>query len=299
VSIQAASASGAKPRRTIRLVITDQLRTLLEHRSTRFGVVGALLVFASLSTLIPTPAGVDLAWMFVVPVAISSIAGGLREGMYIASISAFISAMYATASRGEVDFALIGTVGFGRMLLYGITAGVLGAFAEAHQSVQSHLRQLATLDPLTKVSNVARFYEELGIMETGDVGFAVLLVDLDDLKVINDRHGHQTGSMAIQVVANTLRRVIRTTDCVARFGGDEFVLILRDADRTGARVVVNRLRDLLAEERIPTAPEARLSVSVGVAIFGEEGTSSEELLAAADDAMYADKRSRKDAASLL
>ena len=143
MSIQAAAASGAKPRRTIRLVITDQLRTLLEHRSTRFGVVGALLVFASLSTLIPTPKGVDLAWMFVVPVAISSIAGGLREGIYVASISALISAMYATASQGEVDLALIGTVGFGRMLLYGITAAVLGAFAEAHQSVQSHLRQLA------------------------------------------------------------------------------------------------------------------------------------------------------------
>lgn len=298
MSIQAAT-TGARPRRTIRLVITDQLRTLLEHRSTRFGVVGALLVIASLSTLAPTPAGVDLAWMFVVPVAISSIAGGLREGMYVAWISALISAMYATAAKGEVDLALIGSVGFGRMLLYGITAAVLGAFAEAHQSVQSHLRQLASLDPLTKVSNVARFYEELGIMETGDVGFAVLLVDLDDLKVINDRHGHQTGSAAIQVVANSLRRVIRTTDCVARFGGDEFVLILRDADRAGARVVVNRLREVLATETIPSAPEARLSVSVGVAIFGEEGTSSEELLAAADDAMYADKRSRKDAANLV
>jgi diguanylate cyclase (GGDEF)-like protein len=258
--------------------------------------VGSLLVLASLSTLIPTPDGVDLAWMFVVPVAISSIAGGLREGMTIAALSAFISAMYATATQGQIDLALIGTVGLGRMLLYGITAGVLGAFAEAHQSVQSHLRQLASLDPLTKVSNVARFYEELGIMEMGETGFAVLLVDLDDLKVLNDRHGHQAGSAAIQVVADALRRVIRTTDCVARFGGDEFVLILKDADRTGARVVVNRLREVLAAERLPVAPEARLSVSVGIAIFGEEGTNSEELLAAADEAMYADKRSRKDAA---
>ena len=293
---QAASMSGARTRRTVRLVITDHLRSMLEHRSTRFAVVGSLLVLASVSTLIPTPDGVDLAWMFVVPVAISSIAGGLREGMTIAVVSAFISAMYATATKGEIDPAVIGTVGLGRMVLYGITAAVLGAFAEAHQAVQSHLRQLASLDPLTKVSNVARFYEELGIMERmGDTGFAVLLVDLDDLKVLNDRHGHQAGSAAIQAVANALRRVIRTTDCVARFGGDEFVLILKDADRSGARVVINRLRGMLAEERLAVAPEARLSVSVGVAIFGEEGTNSEELLAAADEAMYADKRSRKDA----
>lgn len=295
MSSQVASMSGAKPRRTVRLLVTDQLRGLLEHRSTRFAVVGSLLVAASLSTLVPTPDGVDLAWMFVVPVAISSIAGGLREGAYVALMSALISAMYATALRGEVDPAVIGTVGLGRIVLYGITAAVLGAFAEAHQAVQSHLRQLASLDPLTKVSNVARFYEELGIMERSDVGFAVLLVDLDDLKVLNDRHGHQAGSAAIQAVADTLRRVIRTTDCVARFGGDEFVLILKDADRAGARVVVNRLREMLTEERLPDAADVRLSVSVGIAIFGEEGTTSEELLAAADEAMYADKRSRKDA----
>jgi diguanylate cyclase (GGDEF)-like protein len=205
--------------------------------------------------------------------------------------------MYATAAKGEVDLALIGSVGFGRMLLYGITAAVLGAFAEAHQSVQSHLRQLASLDPLTKVSNVARFYDEMGIMEAGHERFAVLLVDVDDLKVLNDRFGHQTGSAAIQSVAHALRRVVRTSDCVARFGGDEFVMILKDADRSGAQVVVNRLRSLLAEERLTTAPSAHVTVSVGVALFGEDGTTSEELLACADEAMYADKRSRKHLAT--
>lgn len=282
----------------LRTLVTDQLRTVLEERTTRWAVVGLLVIVASLSSLIPTPAGVDLAWMFLVPVAVSAISGGLKEGASVAVISALISAGYATATLGRIDATLIVNVALGRVLLYGITATVLGAFAEAHQSVQSHLRALASLDPLTKVSNVARFYDELGIMEAGDESFAVLLVDVDDLKVLNDRHGHQAGSSAIQMVANALRRVVRTSDCVARFGGDEFVIILRDADRVGSQVVVHRLRSVLAEDYIPSTPGVHVTVSVGVALFGEDGTTSEELLAAADAAMYVDKRSRKEPITL-
>ena len=282
----------------VRALVTDQLRAVLEQRTMRWAVVGSLLICASLSTLIPTPAGVDLAWMFIVPVAISAITGGLKEGAAVALMAALISALFATATLGRVDIALIASVGLGRVVLYGITATVLGAFAEAHQSVQSHLRALASLDPLTKVSNVARFYDEMGLMETGDQGFAVMLVDIDDLKVLNDQHGHQAGSSAIQIVANALRRVVRASDCVARFGGDEFVVILKDADRAGAQIVMNRLRYALEQAPLPTAPELRVTVSVGVALFGEDGTTSEGLLSAADEAMYADKRSRKEPVSV-
>lgn len=277
----------------VRSLISDQLRVVLEHRSTRFALVGFLLVLASLSTLIPTPEGVTLAWMFIVPVAISAVAGGLKEGASVAFISALISALYATAAVGRIDLALVGSVLLGNLVLYGIVAGVLGAFAEAHQSVQTHLRTLASLDPLTKVSNVARFYDEMGLMEAQQESFAVLLVDVDDLKVLNDRYGHQTGSLAIRTVADALRKVVRTSDCVARFGGDEFVMILKDADRAGAQVVVNRLRSVLSEETLPGAPDVDVTVSVGVAMFGEDGTNSEELLAHADEAMYQDKRERK------
>jgi diguanylate cyclase (GGDEF)-like protein len=255
--------------------------------------VGILLVMASLSTLIPTPQGVDLAWMFIVPVAISAIAGGLKEGASVAALAALISALYATAALGRIDPTLTSSVFLGHLVLYGITAMVLGAFAEAHQAVQSHLRNLASLDPLTKVSNVARFYDEIGVMEAGTETFAVMLVDLDNLKLLNDRYGHQTGSAAIQAVAKVLRSVVRASDCVARFGGDEFVVILKDADRAGAQIVANRLRSMLQLETLPGTSDVDLTVSVGVAMFEEDGRTSEELLAFADEAMYSDKRSRK------
>ena len=133
------------------------------------------------------------------------------------------------------------------------------------------------------------------MLDAAGVPYAVLVTDLDNLKALNDKHGHQAGSAAIQLTANVLRRVVRTTDLVARFGGDEFVVILREADRVGAQIVMNRVRKILGSERLPTAPDAVLSVSMGVAISGEDGSSPEELVRNADDAMYAEKRARKAA----
>lgn len=280
-------------RRILSSFITEQVRVLLEERSTRLGVVGALLVMASLFSLIPTPMGVDPGWMFIVPVAIASIAAGLREGLVTALAASTLVALYTGASTGELEPGIMLGVVLARFALYGLTAGFLGAFAEAHYSVQSGLRQLASTDPLTKVSNVGRFYEVIASLESHFRDFAVILVDLDDLKALNDRYGHQSGSFAIQTVANCLRRVVRGSDCVARFGGDEFVVVLKDADRAGAQIVTNRLREVLQEQSLPAAPEVGLSVSIGVAIAGEDGATPEELLAAADEAMYLDKRARK------
>lgn len=283
-------------RRMLSSFVTEQVRVLLEERSLRLGVVGFLLVVASLFSLIPTPIGVDPGWMFIVPVAIASTAAGLKEGLLTAFAASMLVALYTTASAGAFEPAVVSSVILARFVLYGLTSAFLGAFAEAHYSVQSGLRQLASIDPLTKVSNVARFYEEMGLLEGHATDFAVLVVDMDDLKTLNDRHGHQAGSLAIQTVANSLRRVVRGSDCVARFGGDEFVVVLKHADRAGAQVVINRLRQILGEQEVPGAPGVVLTVSVGVALAGEDGTTSEELLAAADAAMYAEKRTHKSPA---
>lgn len=284
-------------RRLLSAFVTEQVRVILEERSTRLAVVGVLLVAASATSLMPTPIGVDPAWMFIVPVAIASIAAGLREGMLAALVASVLVALYVSASTGDLDPSVMAGVIATRFALYGLTAAFLGAFAEAHYAVQSGLRQLASTDPLTRLSNVARFYEEMAALDARTADYAVLVVDMDELKTLNDRYGHQAGSLAIQTVANCLRRVVRGTDCVARFGGDEFVVVLKDADRPGAQIVANRLREVLAAETLPCAPEVSLRVSIGVAIAGEDGSTSEELLAAADLAMYAEKRSHKATAA--
>lgn len=280
--------------RSLRHFVTEQLRIILEDRAIRIGVVGILLVFASAFTTVPMPEGIDAAWMFILPVAVSAIAAGLMEGLLVALAASILYASYIMVGSGTFDAAQFVGVVTARFALYGLTSGVLGLFAEAHHSVESNLRTLASQDPLTKVANVSSFYKELGILESSaSPSFAVLVIDIDDLKTFNDVYGHQTGSDAIRLVARTLESVVRASDCVARFGGDEFVVILKDANRSGAQIVINRLREMLRREKLTGAPEERVEVSVGVALFGDDGSSSEELLAVADAAMYEDKRSRK------
>jgi diguanylate cyclase (GGDEF)-like protein len=256
------------------------------------GVIGVMLVVGSAVALLDTTLG-DAGWLFVLPVVVSAIAGGLGEGLTVALPASLLSALFFVNATGDVNEAEVLSAVTTRFPLYGLTAAFLGVFAEAHYALQSNLRHLASTDPLTRVSNVASFYDELGVMESSDAPFAVQLVDVDDLKAVNDRYGHQVGSAVIQLVAGALRRAVRASDCVARYGGDEFVVILKDAGRTGAQIAANRMREELEEARIVGLPELRISVSVGTALYGEDGETSEELLSAADRDMYRDKRSRK------
>jgi diguanylate cyclase (GGDEF) domain len=274
-------------------ILTESLRIVLEQRAVRFFVVGILIALASLFSLVDTPIEVDSGWLFVIPVAISSIAAGLKEGLVVSLGAAAMAALFDVSHAETASWALVITVFAARFALYGITAGVLGAFAEAHYAVQTSFKRLARLDPLTKVANITTFYEEIDVLEKAGAPFAVMMIDVDDLKLLNDRYGHQAGSAAIQTVANVLRRATRGTDSVARYGGDEFALILRQTDRTGCQIVLNRIRSTLLSEGIPSVPGARLFVSAGVALVGEDGSTSEELLATADAAMYVDKALRK------
>jgi diguanylate cyclase (GGDEF)-like protein len=292
-AVPLAEAPTTVERRDIRTFVTQQLRPVLENSSVRYGVVGALLVIASAFNLVKDMPGMDSNWMFIVPVAISSIAGGLREGLFVALAASALSSLFSTPVTFDLDIVDVAAGVPARFALYGITAMFLGAFADAHYAVQSSLRELATTDPLTKVANVTSFYEQLGVLEAGMESFAVLLCDLDDLKTINDRYGHQAGSEAIQACAEILRGVVRGTDCVARYGGDEFVVTLKDADRAGAERVVTRVREMLREVALQFAPDHQVNVSIGVSVFGEDGTTAQELIAAADTAMYANKRFHK------
>ena len=279
----------------LRRFLTERLRTVLEHRSVRIVAVGACRLVASLFSLIPTPLEVDTGWLYLLPVAIASIAGGLREGLVVAGLSAAIAALNASVAVRDFDDSLFVSVVASKFVLYGMISAILGPFADAHYAVQASLRRLASIDPLTQVSNVTSFYEELRITTAHNGQFAIMLVDVDGLKALNDEHGHQVGSTAIQMVATVLRRVVRGVDCVARFGGDEFVVILRDADRAGAQIVRNRVDEMLADQILAGTSDKHVTVSSGVAIYGEDGTSVDDLLTAADEAMYREKRARKRA----
>jgi diguanylate cyclase (GGDEF)-like protein len=112
--------------------------------------------------------------------------------------------------------------------------------------------------------------------------FAVLLFDLDDLKKINDRYGHLTGSRAIKRLAVALRTGSRTIDTPARYGGDEFALVLPESGEQEARLTATRICDQLTRD----GQEPPITVSVGQAVYPTDGTTIEKILGAADKALY-------------
>lgn len=167
---------------------------------------------------------------------------------------------------------------------------VLGGALLDNARLFDQVRELAVRDSLTGLGN----YRKLMASLEGELlrsrrtrhSFAVLLMDLDGLKQINDRHGHLVGSQAICRLGNVLRVNSRGIDTAARYGGDEFALVLPESGAEVAKRVAERIRERLAAD----AEFPKISVSVGAAVFPEDGQSIEELLDAADRRLYGMKR---------
>jgi diguanylate cyclase (GGDEF)-like protein len=122
----------------------------------------------------------------------------------------------------------------------------------------------------------------------------VLMLDLDDFKRVNDDFGHQAGDRVLRAVAGSIRAAVRAGDLVARYGGDEFVVVMPDTDGDEAGHVAKRVADVIAALPHPMADgsDVRVSCSVGLALRPRDGRSGRALLRAADAAMYEQKRSR-------
>jgi diguanylate cyclase (GGDEF)-like protein len=163
---------------------------------------------------------------------------------------------------------------------------VLAAVVAEHTHAEAQLLELATTDPLTGLVNYRRLIEVLRaeIARSGRTrrSFAVLFIDMNGLKKINDRHGHLAGSRALCRVAETLRKSCRTTDTPARFGGDEFAVVLPETGDEGGRLVLTRVAERLAAD----TDRPLLSVSGGVAVFPGDGDTPTLLLRAADQSLY-------------
>jgi diguanylate cyclase (GGDEF)-like protein len=178
----------------------------------------------------------------------------------------------------------------------GITALTTLAFAAEvteHERADEYVRQLAVTDPLTGLANYRRLLDALDaeINRYGRTGraFAVIVLDLDGLKKINDTLGHLVGSEALCRLANILRIHCRAIDTAARYGGDEFVLILPETESHAALRVAHRIAERLSTD----GDEPPVTVSIGTAVYPHDGDTIDELLAAADRALYRDKGSSK------
>jgi len=167
------------------------------------------------------------------------------------------------------------TIEFDGMLATLVSAFDLTERKDAEQKVQL----LAVTDPLTGLGNYRRLVEALDaeVKRTGRP-FAVLLLDLDQLKKINEGYGHLGGSRALCRLADVLRAHCRAIDTAARYGGDEFAVILPETTASAAELVASRIRKRIATD----GEQPAFSASIGVAIFPRDGETIEALLGTAD-----------------
>ncbi|KAA5606754.1 EAL domain-containing protein [Roseospira marina] len=171
----------------------------------------------------------------------------------------------------------------------------LGTLARAFNHMQARIAQLAYFDTVTGLPN-RRLFEDRAdqilrnARRTGN-RMAILFLDLDTFKAINDTRGHSVGDALLHAVARELDALVRASDTVARFGGDEFVIVLRElTGRAQANELAERLLDRFALP-IQAGPDALFTgVSIGVAVYPEDGATIETLVAHADAAMYQAKR---------
>jgi diguanylate cyclase (GGDEF)-like protein/PAS domain S-box-containing protein len=161
------------------------------------------------------------------------------------------------------------------------------------RELEDHLRRLAATDSLTGLANYRRLVDVLDVeirrSRRTNREFAMLFYDVDGLKQINDQFGHITGSQMLCRVADVLFSWSRDIDTPARFGGDEFALVLPETSADAANLVARRICDSIAND----GKGPSLSVSFGVAVYPTDGDSVERLLCQADSALYSMKRQRK------
>jgi diguanylate cyclase (GGDEF)-like protein len=159
--------------------------------------------------------------------------------------------------------------------------------------------RLASIDPLTELPN-RRFFEDYARIELERLhrfggAMSVLMLDLDNFKLINDTYGHLAGDAVLKEVAASCRNAVRESDLFARIGGEEFVALLMGADEAGATLLAEKLRSIVEDLRIQTgAGTLRVTSSIGVTSASPEDNSINSILHRADKALYAAKNSGRN-----
>ena len=166
--------------------------------------------------------------------------------------------------------------------------------------LQKELRNLATVDQLTGIANrrgfVAVAEHQLRLSARIGEPVALMFLDVDDLKTVNDTHGHATGDQMLRETAEVLVSTFRDSDLVARVGGDEFCVLLATPEDPGAKIALQRLREVAVRRSLEPGRAYRLSFSVGLTEFDpSDPTTVEQLMEAADRLMYEEKRAKRGA----
>ncbi|MDO9226526.1 MAG: EAL domain-containing protein [Pseudomonadota bacterium] len=210
----------------------------------------------------------------------------LEEGQIIGHL--VVKASLEVMARRLAWFFGIGVVTV--VIALGVGWSVFVGLRRKVSDTESDLRRMAWYDPVTKLPNRNLFMQRLreAVAEAREVrrGVAVLFIDLDNFKLVNDTLGHEAGDVLLVTVAERLRNLMRVGDSVCRLGGDEFVILLHPCGRGEAQSVAERALDAIGQPVLVYEQEVYVGGSIGIARFPEDGMDANALLRCADTAMY-------------
>ena len=226
----------------------------------------------------------------------SALTQGRRITYFMAGLAIASYALLASVDIREINYYLTHLLGvFPFMLIAHLGAMLAGESESARQQVE----RLSLTDEVTGINNMRNFFLLADIQEKlarrHARPYAICMIDADNLKKVNDRHGHLAGTLLIQKVARMITENIRSSDICARYGGDEFVIMFNETGKQDVAVAVERIvRRMEATPFDFEGTTITTTLSAGLAGYPEDGDNVRAVMASADEAMYASKRSGKN-----
>ena len=264
----------------------------------KFIVEGSVAItFGTLLIMLTGRAESPFFFVFPLIVGGAALVVGARVTLTLAAAASLGYLVALTAGAPDpLGPETVATIGINLTALI-LLAYVAMVIAREQRRARDAAIRLSTVDPLTGLFNRTFFFtameREIARSMRSGRPFCLLMADLDDLKATNDVYGHFIGDLVLRGVGEVVRSSVRRVDVPARYGGDEFVVLLPETDRTGAQVVAEKIRTGVAQLDVP-GTEARTSLSVGIVTHPGDGHSADDLMIAADQAMYSSKRAGKN-----
>lgn len=241
--------------------------------------------------------GPDLSFsiFYLLPVSLVAWFFGTTAGTITALFSAAISLeadLYFSRQSGSYNPLVPYWNAFTRLGILLVVNFILSSLKNALQ----HERELARTDPVTGIANARSFYElisiELERAQRYKYPLTIVYADIDDFKIINDRYGHRTGDKILCIVAEAIRNNIRSSDILARIGGDEFIMVLPETGYTIAQSAILRVQNNIID--VTQKSGWPITLSIGLVTFITPHQTIEEMIGIADELMYLAKSSGKN-----
>jgi diguanylate cyclase (GGDEF)-like protein len=267
----------------------------------KFVVEGSVAITVA-TLLVALTGGVASPFFFAYPLIVGGaalvVSPPITVGLAAAAAIGYLLAVVAGSAAGSIGPGAAAVVGINLTALI-LLSYVAMVIARAQRRTRDAAIRLSTVDSLTALFNRSFFFaamdREIARSARSGRGFCLLMMDLDELKGINDRLGHFYGDRVLRGVGEVISRGVRQIDTAARYGGDEFVVLLPETDPTGGFVLAEKIR--LGVNAMPldlAGIDHRPSLSIGVVSYPDDGRTADELIISADGAMYASKRAGKD-----